>query len=210
MSIMTKTTNKEGNMKPIRSNELEHYKEEINKKFRYKAQAIESEIQQEAQTLSDKKKPSFQKLVKVDKKMANLIEAEKKYKKHLMNKDAIERKLLEDVRKKAKEVEDHCNRVKNVRDWSDSFSGYSSRHEIDDQASDYFISQLNDACYQEALKHITQNHKLRQILESKRELAYNILYSGGDINAILSELVKAFKSADIEYAVPSSLLQLSK
>ena len=54
-------------MKPIRSNELEHYKEEINKKFRYKAQAIESEIQQEAQTLSDKKKPSFQKLVKVDK-----------------------------------------------------------------------------------------------------------------------------------------------
>ena len=87
------TTKKEGNMKPIRSNELEHYKEEINKKFRYKAQAIESEIQQEAQTLSDKKKPSFQKLVKVDKKMSNLIEAEKKYKKHLMNKDAIERKL---------------------------------------------------------------------------------------------------------------------
>ena len=35
-------------MKPIRSNELEHYKEEINKKFRHKAQAIESEIQQEA------------------------------------------------------------------------------------------------------------------------------------------------------------------
>ena len=197
-------------MKPIRSNELEHYKDEINKKFRYKAQAIESEIQQEAQTLSDKKKPSFQKLVKVDKKMANLIEAEKKYKKHLMNKDAVERKLLDDVRKKAKEVEDHCNRVSNVRNWSESFSSYSSRHEIDDQASDYFISQLNDACYQEAVKHITQNHKVRAILESKRELAYNILYSGGDINAILGELVKAFKSADIEYAVPSSLLQLSK
>ena len=197
-------------MKPIRREELEHYREEINKKFRHKAQAIESEIQQEAQELSDKKKPSFQKLVKVDKKMANLIEAEKKYKKHLMNKDAIERKLLEDVRKKAKEVEDHCNRVKNVRDWSDNFSGYSHRHEIDDQASDYFMGQLDDACYQEAFKSVQSNHKLRQILESKRELAYNILYSGGDINAILSELVKAFKSADIEYAVPSSLLQLSK
>ena len=197
-------------MKPIRSNELEHYREEINKKFRHKAQAIESEIQQEAQELSDKKKPSFQKLVKVDKKLANLIEAEKKYKKHLMNKDAIERKLLEDVRKKAKEVEDHCSRVSNVRNWSESFSNYSHRHEIDDQASDYFISQLSDACYQEAVKHVTSNHKLRKILESKRELAYNILYSGGDINAILSELVKAFKSADIEYAVPSSLLQLSK
>ena len=197
-------------MKPIRSNELEHYKEEINKKFRHKAQAIESEIQQEAQELSDKKKPSFQKLVKVDKKIANLIEAEKKYKKHLMNKDAIERKLLDDVRKKAKEVEVHCSRVANVRSWSDSFTGYSTRHEIDDQASDYFISQLNDACYQEAVKHVTDNHKLRKILESKRELAYNILYSGGDINAILSELVKAFKSADIDYAVPSSLLQLSK
>ena len=43
-------------MKPIRSNELEHYKEEINKKFRNKAQANEIEIQQEAKTLSDKKK----------------------------------------------------------------------------------------------------------------------------------------------------------
>ena len=74
----------------------------------------------------------------------------------------------------------------------------------------HFESQLNDACYQEAIKHVTDNHKLRKILESKRELAYNILYSGGDINAILGELVKAFKSADIEYAVPNSLLQLSK
>jgi hypothetical protein len=118
--------------------------------------------------------------------------------------------LLEDVRKKAKEVEDHCSRVSNVRNWDKSFGGFSNRHEIDDQASDYFITELSDACYHEAFKSVQSNHKLRQILESKRELAYNILYSGGDLNAILGELVKAFKSADIEYAVPNSLLQLSK
>ena len=55
-------------MTPIRKDEKEYLLERMNKLFRNKAQAVESEIQQQAQELADKKKPSFQKLVKVEKR----------------------------------------------------------------------------------------------------------------------------------------------
>ena len=57
-------------------------------------------------------------LVKVDKKMAALIDSEKRYKKHMQNKDATEKKLFLDMQKKAKDVSEHLTRVSNVRSWS--------------------------------------------------------------------------------------------
>ena len=65
-------------MKPMRSNELEHYKSGVDSNFRSKATSIDTEINQQAQELADKKKPTFAKILKVDKKLSNLIEAEKK------------------------------------------------------------------------------------------------------------------------------------
>ena len=46
--------------------------------------------------------------------MTFLIDAEKKYKKHIQNKDATEKNFL-DMQKKAKEVSEHLTRVSNVR-----------------------------------------------------------------------------------------------
>ena len=60
-------------MKPIRQAELDHYKDQIDSKFRSKASAIDSEIQSQAQDLSDKKKSTFSKACKVDKKLSILI-----------------------------------------------------------------------------------------------------------------------------------------
>ena len=48
-------------MKPIRQAELDHYKDQIDSKFRSKASAIDSQIQSQAQDLSDKKKSTFSK-----------------------------------------------------------------------------------------------------------------------------------------------------
>ena len=198
----------EYNMKPIRQAELDHYKDQIDSKFRSKASAIDSEIQSQAQDLSDKKKSTFSKACKVDKKLSILIEAEKKYKAYILNKDKAEEKLLYDVRKKAKEVEDHLERASKVRAWDRcGFDGYETKH-IDDQASEYFQSKLDRICYEEAEKHVKKHHKLRWELEAKKEYAKNILYSGGDINGILRELTVAFSSADIEYQIPKSLLAL--
>ena len=58
-----KTTNKEGNMTPIRKDEKEHYKIEINKKFRYKAQSILNlKFSREAQDAFRQKKEFFSKI----------------------------------------------------------------------------------------------------------------------------------------------------
>ena len=78
-------------MTPIRKDEKEHLLNVCNKKFNLREQSISTEIQKDAQELADKKKASFLKLIKVDKKIETLIEAEKKYKKHVQNKDELEK-----------------------------------------------------------------------------------------------------------------------
>ena len=195
-------------MKPIRSNELDHYKSQIDNKFRSKATAIDTEINQQAQEASDKMKPKFSKLLKVDKKLSSLIEAEKKYTAYIKNKDDVEERLLNKVRKNAKIVEDHLARIGNVRSWNRrAFDDYEIK-DIDNQPSEYFLDKLDSACFDESEKYAKKNHKLRWELQAKKEYAENILYSGGDINSILKELCVAFKTAGITYQIPKSLLAL--
>ena len=195
-------------MKPIRSNELDHYKSQIDNKFKSKATAIDTEINQQAQEASDKMKPKFAKLLKVDKKLSSLIEAEKKYTAYIKNKDDVEERLLNQVRKNAKLVEIHLARLSNVRSWNrENFDGYELK-DLDSQPSDYFTEKLDSICFDEAEKHAKKHHKLRWELQAKKEYAENILYSGGDINSILKELCVAFKTAGITYQIPKSLLAL--
>ena len=195
-------------MKPMRSNELEHYKSGVDFNFREKATSIDTEINQQAQELADKKKPTFPKMLKVDKKLSNLMEAEKKYKAYVKNKDNVEDQLLNQVRKNAKIVEDHLTRIGNIRSWSrESFDGYSCK-DIDDQASTYFLDRLDGACFDESEKSAKKNHKLRWELQAKKDYCLNILHSGSDINSILRELVLGYKSAGITYNIPKSLLAL--
>jgi len=195
-------------MKPMRSNELDHYKSGVDSNFRSKATSIDTEINQQAQELSDKKKPAFAKLLKVDKKLSNLIESEKKYKAYIKNKDNVEDQLSNQVRKNAKIVEDHLSRISNIRSWSrSSFDAYEIK-DINDQPSEYFLDRLDSACYDESEKIVKKNHKLRWELEAKKEYCLNILHSGADINSILRELVSGYKSAGIVYNIPQSLLSL--
>ena len=195
-------------MKPMRSNELDHYKSGVDSNFRSKATSIDTEINQQAQELSDKKKSVFSKILKVDKKLSNLIESEKKYKAYIKNKDNVEDQLSNQVRKNAKIVEDHLSRISNIRSWSrSSFDAYEIK-DINDQPSEYFLDRLDSACFDESEKTVKKNHKLRWELEAKKEYCLNILHSGADINSILRELVSGYKSAGIVYNIPQSLLSL--
>ena len=195
-------------MKPLRSNELEHYKEGVKSNFRSKATSIDTEINQQAQELADKKKPTFAKILKVDKKLSSLIESEKKYKAYIKNKDNVEDQLANQVRKNAKLVEDHLTRIGNIRAWSrESFNGYEIK-DVDNQPSNYFFDKLDSACFDESEKYAKKNHKLRWELQAKQDYCMNILHSGSDINSILRELVLGYKSAGITYNIPKSLLML--
>ena len=194
-------------MTPIRKDEKEYNLNRARALFRDKAQSVNTEIQQKAQELSDKKKPTFQKLVKVDKKMAALIEAEKKYKKHLENKDATEKKLFLDMQKKAKEVSEHLTRVSNVRNWSKSFNNYSIR-EVDSPASDEFIDDLNTCCYDESYKYIEDNHKLRKVLQDLHDRVEAVFNMGLSLHTAPMEAKKIYNEAGIDYYIPPALLAL--
>ena len=209
MSIMTKkqTTKKKVNMTPIRKDEKEYNLNRAKNLFRDKAQSVRTEIQQQAQDLSDKKKPSFQKLVKVDKKMTALIDAEKKYKKHMQNKDATEKKLFYDMQKKAKEVSEHLKRVSNVRSWDKSFTDFRV-NDIDSPASDEFIEDLNSCCYDESFKHIENNHKLRKVLQNLHDKVEAVFNMGLSLHTAQIEAKKIYNEAGIEYYIPPALLQL--
>jgi len=194
-------------MTPIRKDEKEYNLNRARNLFRDKAQSVRTEIQQKAQELSDKKKPSFQKLVKVEKKMANLIEAEKRYKKHMQNKDSTEKKLFLDMQKKAKEVSEHLRRVSNVRSWSKSFNDFRVT-DIDSPASDEFIEDLNSCCYDESFKYIEDNHKLRKILQDLHDKVEAVFNMGLSLHTAQIEAKKIYNEAGIEYYIPPALLQL--
>ena len=194
-------------MTPIRKDEKEYNLSRARSLFRDKAQAVRTEIQQKAQELSDKKKPSFQKLVKVDKKMTALIEAEKKYKKHIQNKDVTEKKLFLDMQKKAKEVSEHLWRVSKVRSWEKSFNDYRVT-DIDSPASDGFIEDLNTCCYDESYKYIEDNHKLRKALQDLHDKVEAVFNMGLSLHTAQIEAKKIYNEAGIEYYIPPALLQL--
>ena len=59
-------------MTPIRKDEKEHLLSVCNKKFNLREQSVQTEIQKDAQELSDKKRSSFLKLIKVDKNLKNI------------------------------------------------------------------------------------------------------------------------------------------
>lgn len=194
-------------MTPIRKDEKEYNLNRARNLFRDKAQIVRTEIQQQAQDLSDKKKPTFQKLVKVDKKMAALIDAEKKYKKHMQNKDATEKKLFYDMQKKAKEVSEHLKRVSNVRSWDKSFTDFRV-NDIDSPASDEFIEDLNSCCYDESFKYIEDNHKLRKVLQDLHDKVEAVFNMGLSLHTAQMEAKKIYNQAGIEYYIPPALLAL--
>ena len=194
-------------MTPIRKDEKEHLLSVCNKKFNLREQSVQTEIQKDAQELSDKKRASFLKLIKVDKKMATLIEAEKKYKKHVQNKDELEKRLLNDLVKKAKEVQDHLERVNRVRSWNKSFDDWRG-HNIDEPPSDEFIDTLNSACYDESDRHIENNHKLKAKLDDMRDQVIMTINSGLALATTQAEVKKIYNEAGIDYYLPQALLAL--
>tara|TARA_R110000787_G_scaffold218696_1_gene327382 strand:- start:677 stop:1261 length:585 start_codon:yes stop_codon:yes gene_type:complete len=193
-------------MKPIRQAELNHYNETINSKFYQKARDIETEINSQAQELSDKKEKSFTKELKVEAKLKIAQDKYLKYKKFMEDKDKIERELMAGVRNACEVVENHLNNVNNARGWNLSFDGYDVR---DEDPVHYFKMKIDKARFTEAFCFCNKNHKIKNILEAKKEYAKNILYSGGDINTVATELRNAFLEANIEFALPKSLLRIS-
>ena len=84
-------------MKPIRSNELEFFKDMIREKFYDKKETLRTQITSEAQTLADKKQPLMAKQCGVENELKKLKVVDEKYREFKQTKQLQEQKLLEAV-----------------------------------------------------------------------------------------------------------------
>ena len=194
-------------MKPIRSNELEFFKEMIKDKFYDKKETLRTQMTSEAQKLADKKQPQMAKQCGVENEIKKLIIADDKYREFKATKQLQERKLLETVEEIGQVLSSKLQRMAKARNWDKDFDNFSPRMEGD--SVDYFINKLNDCCYDEAYKQVKSNHTVYNQLNNMKSECEIILHTGSDINSVVTTLKGAMKKADIELPVPSNLLQLA-
>mgnify|MGYP001159848343 FL=1 len=194
-------------MKPIRSNELEFFKDMIREKFYDKKEVLKTQMTTEAQKLSDKKAPLMAKQCGVDNELKKLKIADEKYREFVETKQLQEKKLLEAVEDLGRILTSKLERMSSARTWELSFSDFKPR--TDGDGVGYFEKRLNDACYNEAYKQIKSNHKVYNDLNNMKSECEIILHTGSDINSVVTTLKSAMSKADIELPVPSNLLQLA-
>ena len=194
-------------MKPIRSNELEFFKEMIKDKFYDKKETLRTQMTSEAQKLSDKKQPLMAKQCGVEAELKKLKVADDKYREFKATKQLQERKLLETVEEIGQVLSSKLQRMAKARNWDKNFDNFSPR--TDNDSADYFINRLNDCCYDEAYKQVKSNHTVYNQLNSMKSECEIILHTGSDINSVVTTLKGAMKKADIELPVPNNLLQIA-
>ena len=194
-------------MKPIRSNELEFFKEMIKDKFYDKKETLRTQMTSEAQKLADKKQPQMAKQCGVENEIKKLIIADDKYREFKATKQLQERKLLETVEEIGQVLSSKLQRMAKARNWDKDFDNFNPR--TDNDSADYFINKLNDCCYDEAYKQVKSNHTVYNQLNNMKSECEIILHTGSDINSVVTTLKGAMKKADIELPVPSNLLQLA-
>ena len=193
-------------MKPIRSNELEFFNTIIEDKFSDKRQVIETEINQEAQTIADKLSPNMAKQCGVEKEIKALEIADKKYKDFLATKELQEDKLFHTVRDIGNQLTAKLERLNKVREWNKSFDDFKPKED----GVDYFINKLDDCCYDEAYRLAQKNHKVYNKLQDMKTASRVILHTGSDINSTVTTLKSEMAKAGIDLPVPTHLLQLSQ
>ena len=192
-------------MKPIRSNELEFFKDLINDKFNDKERAVKSEIHVEADKLSQKNKASFPKACGVDKELKILKRANDEYLNFIRSKSTVEAKLLQKVSDIAEGISNKLGRLSKTRQWDERFDGFNCKED----GVEYFTNKLDDICFQEAEEHIKKGHKIYNALQEKRDNCRVIIHTGSDINSTVKTLQKEMGTADIRLAIPNNLLQIA-
>ena len=192
-------------MKPIRSNELEFFKELINSKFSDRKETVDTEISMEANKLADKQKPHFAKKLGVEKLLKKVEVASKKYHDFKQTMQATENQLYRESEEVAEELSRRLNHFNKARKWETGFSGFTTKEDT----VAYFTSKLDEVCYEEAKKHIQKNHAIYNQLEDMQDNCKLVVHTGADINNTVKALQKEMSKASIKLPIPEQLLQIA-
>ena len=201
-------------MKPIRKDEIEYLSNYIDKKFKSRRSALESEREFEVDRTTDKNLPAFKSKLNVEKLLKTVVQLEKEY---IDYRDNYDRKLTE-IRNKAlvaaEKLEKKLNNWKSIRNWkeqadivNDKFDNKVSPNKIDEVSS-----YIEDRCKDETRKAYDTSKKgaAIRLLDAQREESENALYSGGSIQAVRQYISGIFQRAGIQDSVAKNLLMLSE
>jgi len=192
-------------MKPIRSNELEFFKDLINSKFSDRREAVDTEVSMEANKLADKQKPHFAKKLGVEKLLKKVEVASKKYHDFKQTMQATENQLYRECENVSDELARKLNHFNKARKWDTSFCGFKTKEDT----VNYFTAKLDEVCYEEAKKHIQKNHAIYNQLQDMQDNCKLVVHTGADINNTVKALQKEMGKASIKLPIPEQLLQIA-
>ena len=192
-------------MKPIRSNELEFFKDLINSKFSDRREAVDTEVSMEANKLADKQKPHFAKKLGIEKLLKKVEIASKKYHDFKQSMQHTENQLFRECNDVADELSRKLNHYNKARKWDTEFDGFTTKEDT----VNYFSSKLDEVCYQEAKKYIQKNHAIYNQLQDMQDNCKLVVHTGADINNTAKALQKEMGKASIKLPIPEQLLQIA-
>ena len=192
-------------MKPIRSNELEFFKDLINSKFSDRREAVDTEISMEANKLADKQKPHFAKKLGIEKLLKKVEIASKKYHDFKQSIQHTENQLFRECNDVADELSRKLNHYNKARKWDTEFDSFTTKEDT----VNYFSSKLDEVCYQEAKKYIQKNHAIYNQLQDMQDNCKLVVHTGADINNTVKALQKEMGKASIKLPIPEQLLQIA-
>ena len=201
-------------MKPIRKDEIEYLSNYIDKKFKSRRSALESEREFEVDRTTDKNLPAFKSKLNVEKLLKTVVQLEKEYTDY---RDNYDRKLTE-IRNKAlvaaEKLEKKLNNWKSIRNWKEQADIVNDK--FDNKVSPVKLVDINcyieERCKDETRKAYDASKKgaAIRLLDAQREESENALYSGGSIQAVRQYISGIFQRAGIQDSVAKNLLMLSE
>ena len=201
-------------MKPIRKDEIEYLSNYIDKKFKSRRSALESEREFEVDRTTEKNLPAFKSKLNVEKLLKNVVQLEKEYTDY---RDNYDRKLTE-IRNKAlvaaEKLEKKLNNWKSIRNLKEQADIVNDK--FDNKVSPVKLVDINcyieERCKDETRKAYDASKKgaAIRLLDAQREESENALYSGGSIQAVRQYISGIFQRAGIQDSVAKNLLMLSE
>ena len=201
-------------MKPIRKDEIEYLSNYIDKKFKSRRSALESEREFEVDRTTEKNLPAFKSKLNVEKLLKNVVQLEKEYTDY---RDNYDRKLTE-IRNKAlvaaEKLEKKLNNWKSIRNWKEQADIVNDK--FDNKVSPVKLVDINcyieERCKDETRKAYDASKKgaAIRLLDAQREESENALYSGGSIQAVRQYISGILQRAGIQDSVAKNLLMLSE
>ena len=201
-------------MKPIRKDEIEYLSNYIDRKFKSRRSALESEREVEVDRTKDKNLPAFKSKLNIEKLLKTVVQLEKEYTDYRDNYDRKLTEIRDKCRIAGEKLEKKLNNWNQIRNWKSEADIVNDKfdNKVSPVRLDQVDSYIEARCKDETRKAYDNSKKgaAIRLLDAQREESENALYSGGSIQAVRQYISNVFNKAGIPDSVAKNLLMLSE